>query len=206
MDTTTLREQALAAWEQRQQEITVNAERQRAERAVRLIDGGTRAVLRALSDDGRVPVGDLNALATERRIGVLSHYIGETGFATATFAVDGIALRWIVDGDFGSGRLVLMAACPDCGNDVEFSHNIIDLYGLGQALADQRENPKMMHTCPRPEDEEPEPEWEGNMTLAVAMAKTDDPALVLLDALQGYIHAAVTAAVDARTLTAEEAF
>lgn len=229
--TDTLREQALAAWEQRQQEITVNEERRRTEQTVRLIAGGTRAVLRALSEDGRMPDGGetLYERAGDAGVGVVGHSISETGFATATFSVDGIVLKWIVDGVIGKGRLVLVAECPDCGGDVEFGHDIIDIYKLGAALDDQRRDPKMLHSCPHGvcpatggphqyEEDSDEPNgryvacveckaspskedsaWEGYLTLAPAMAKADDPAFVLLGALQGYIHAAVDAAVKAKT-------
>ncbi len=174
-----LRERALAAWQERQQEMGVEAEKRRLERSLRLVTSGTHAVLRAIgAPESADPPHGINAGEV---------FLGETGGGSVTFTVEGISLRWAwID---GVGRLELETDCPRCEGIVLSGYNITNPTALGQALADSE---RAFHDCPKPE-----PVWEGMLTVS-GDPFGGDPAITLLDALQGYIDSVVRAAVEAQ--------
>lgn len=188
---TGIRDRALAAAHEREQEMNVEAERRATERKARVLDAGTHRVVAALTDDAALDRATVRAVAERLGIAVRGDVdLSDTGRATVTFEVDGMTLVYTEASD--SRTLRLVGPCDKCGEDLTYGISITGLVSLGLALADQEAGlASFGHECPD------ESVWEGNLTLSAALATSCDPALVLLDALQSYIHAAVAAAMDA---------
>ena len=223
--TESLRERALAAWRERKQEMAVEAERRETEQKLRVVRSATSWALRALDSPVDALDVQVQAEAARLAgIEAYDPRPLFPGVWTVDLVVDHITLRW-TGGSIYEDRFELVAECPDCGGDVLFGHRIRNLTALGIALDEQMTNPKGMHRCPNAcpatgaphvyeadydetvgrytacveckasppdlnDDGEPMPEF------APTIVNHDvDPAHVLLNALQGYIHAAVNHAV-----------
>lgn len=181
----TLADRARAAWREAEQEQRVEAERRKMERLLALVKDAKEAVERLYDP---VTYGTPRITAGEP-------YVGDGYYGAVTLYVDDLALHYSVDED-GTRRLRLRSDCLGCGGMVLFTGGFVSISsvtGLGAAMAERDRNPRGDHVCPDGNV------WEGNMTLGAAMAKTDDPALVLLDAMQGYVHAAVEAAIEGKS-------
>ena len=228
--TESLRERALAAWQERKQELAVEAERRDTEQKLRVVRAATAWALRAISDRLMVDPNDPTLPDLARQHGIEAHDPRELfpGAWTVDIVVDNITLRHTGGGSIYEDRFELVAECPDCGGEVIFGHRIASLMALGIALDEQMHNPKQGHTCPdacpatgaphvyeadydeahgrytacveckaSPAKVDRDDHGEPMVEFAPTMVNHDvDPAHVLMDALQGYIHAAV----DARAL------
>lgn len=180
-----VRERALAAWQERSQEMAVEAERRRLERSVRLLETGMHGVLRVLEDTEGSAGRPVAQRAAEAGIEVVDYYGRSEADSYAAdpwvrFRVDGIDLRYTSR----VHRVNVVEDCGRCGGMIDRG-SVGNLAEIGRAVSEDA-----CHRCP-----DPEPVWEGDLTVSAAMSKSDDPALVLLDALQGYIHSAVEGAV-----------
>lgn len=179
--------------------MQVEAERQRAEKALKVIQEATWNALRVIHDGGAIDFDSrLPDLARMYQITATEPVNHGWGW-TVDVTVDHITFRYTRP-DYGEIRFELLAECPDCGEDVLFGYRINSLAALGIALDEQAKNPKGMHRCAEDEDDDGEP-----VGVAVDFSVADmDPAHVLLDALQGYIHAAVRG--EQARATKEDAF
>lgn len=192
-EATTVTDRARAAWRERQQEMLAKAAQAKAERELALVMEGTAAVVSLLDNDFAWPYASDETKEAAARLGIAvgSVTIGETGLGTVEFSLDDGEIWLLYTRPSGErGRLTLFTVCGVCGARVEHGYSLRNVSDLGAAIADRDEKPIQLHRCP-----EPEPEWEGELTLATAMSKSDDPALTLLDAIQSYVHAVVVGAV-----------
>lgn len=186
-----LRDRALAAWHERHQEMQVEKERRTAAAALRALREGTRLVLSVLADGtapGEFTEADIAICAEQAGLAAADPVETADGWQV-DFLVDHVRLRYTLGYET---RLEVVGECPDCGGDTIFGYQIKTLTGLGIALDEQMKNPKGMHRCPPADDlnDDPLPE-----VTPIPDHRDVDPAHVLLDALQSYIHAAVDYAV-----------
>lgn len=168
--------------------MQAGAERRRAEKALTVVREATWNTLRVVNDGGteetdRHPA-DLSEFARWFQVTATEPVNHGWGW-TVDVTVDHVTFRYTRP-DYGQTRFELLAECPDCGEDVLFGHRLVNLTDLGIALDEQAKNPKGMHRCADDRDDDGEP-----MVPADDAVADLDPAHVLLDALQGYIHAAV---------------
>jgi hypothetical protein len=195
-----IRDRALAAWRERKQEMAVEAERRETESKLCVLRSATAWAVTVLDDgndirsaqevDGAAAILGIEATEPRRLCDQMW---------TVDLTVGHMTFRWTSsDVSIGTTRsFELIGECPDCGAEVPFGFRIANLTQLGTALDEQEHNPKALHCCPAPVDLDDNGE---------PMKHVDyrDPADVLLDAIQTYIHAAVNAAVE--NLTSEEPF
>ena len=190
-----LRERALSAWWERRREMEVEAAQRMAEQKLRALQAATAWTVMVLADDGEIrstqetadAAKRLGIEATEPRCVYLQW--------TCDITVDHMTFRWTSaeTSPMTTKRFELVSECPDCGDEVVFGYGIANLTQLGTALDEQMHNPKAMHRCVGPNglDDDGEP-----MEAPVSGEKHQDPADVLLDAIQGYVHAVVRAALE----------
>ena len=190
-----LRERALAAWQERKQEMAVEAERRETEQKLRAVKVATQWAVMVLNDDGLF-LPEPQVLNAARRFGIEAtdpRHLHDQMW-TVDISAQNMTFRWSSsESSIGATkRFELVGECPDCGSEVTFGYRIANLYTFGVALDEQLNDPKGMHRCAEATDVDDS----GEPMVPLYREKSQDPADVLLDALQGYIHAAVRAAVD----------
>lgn len=194
-----LRDRALAAWRERKQEMAVEAERRETEQKLRALRSATAWTVMVLADDGEFRSdGEVGGAAKILGVEASEPQLVGTRWWTLDLSVGHMTFRWTsIESGMATGRFELVGECPDCGADVLFGYRIANLTALGTALDEQMHNAKAMHLCPADRDDNGEP-----MVGGFAESESKDPADVLLDALQTYIHASIEAAITG--LTARE--